>query len=49
MDFIVKLPTEKSGYNNVLVFVDRFIKMAHFIAVTKMDTEKTANAFVTDI
>ena len=30
MDFIVKLP-QKEGYDSILVVVDRFTKMAHFI------------------
>lgn len=33
----------------VLIVVDRFTKMAHFITMTKMDTERTGNAFVKDI
>lgn len=49
LDFIVALPTEKSGYKNVLVVVDRFTEMAHFVAMTKMDTERTANGCVNDI
>lgn len=49
MHFVVKLPTEKFGYKNVLVVMDRFTKMAHFIAMTKLDTERTVNAFVKDI
>lgn len=49
MDFIVGLPTEKSGYKNVLVVVNRFTKMTHFITITRMDTERTATVLVEDI
>jgi hypothetical protein len=31
MDFIVELPTTPSGYDSILVIVDRFLKVAHFI------------------
>lgn len=49
MDFIVDLPKKKSGYKNGLVVVDIFTKMVLFIAMTKMDTERTSNIFVKDI
>ncbi|GAA5895480.1 hypothetical protein JCM6882_006265 [Rhodosporidiobolus microsporus] len=31
MDFIVKLPTTRSGFDSIFVCTDRFTKMAHFI------------------
>ncbi|KAH0603046.1 uncharacterized protein H6S33_008050 [Morchella sextelata] len=49
MDFVVEMPKEKSGFRNVLVVVDRFTKMAHFIPMTGINAEQTANAFVKDI
>ena len=33
-DFITKLPLAQ-GYNSILVVVDKFTKMAHFISTTK--------------
>ena len=33
-DFIIKLPLAQ-GYNLILVVVNRFIKMAHFVPTTK--------------
>jgi transposase InsO family protein len=49
MDFVVELPKEKSGFRNVLVVVDRFTKMAHFIPMTGINAEQTTNAFVKEI
>jgi hypothetical protein len=31
MDFIVKLPTTKAGFDSIFVIVDRLTKMAYFI------------------
>ena len=36
-DFITKLPLVQ-GYNSILVVVDRFTKMAHFVPTTKKTT-----------
>jgi len=44
-DFIMKLPLVQ-GYDSILVVVDRFIKMAHFIPTTeKTSTEGLAQLF----
>jgi hypothetical protein len=46
VDFIVVLPKSK-GHTQIMVVVDRFLKMAHFIALTKTATAKdAAQAFV---
>ena len=34
VDFITKLPISR-GYNSILVVCDRFLKMLHFIVMTK--------------
>jgi len=44
-DFIMKLPLAQ-GYNSILVVVDRFTKMAHFIPTTeKTSAEGLAQLF----
>ncbi|KAH8144362.1 uncharacterized protein LAJ45_11668 [Morchella importuna] len=43
------MPQEKSGFPNVLVVVDRFAKMGHFIPMTGINAEQTPNTFVKDI
>jgi len=49
MDFIVGLP-ESKGYNAILVIVDRFSKMAHFIPTTnEVNASETADLFLNNI
>ena len=51
MDFIVKLPPTPQGLDSILVFVDRFTKMAHFIAYTEegFDAPELAEVFLRNI
>jgi len=44
-DFISDLP-ESSGYTMILVVVNRFTKMAHFIPVSKKDSPLVAKAYL---
>jgi len=37
VDFITKLPLAQ-GYNSILVVVDKFTKIAHFVPITKKTT-----------
>ncbi len=47
MDFITDLPHTKSGYNCILVFVDRLTKMVHLApTTTTVDAQKTAQHFM---
>lgn len=46
MDFIVKLPLS-NGFNAILVVVDRFSKMSHFVACKEsIDDETLADLFL---
>uniref|UniRef100_A0A8C5MX57 Gypsy retrotransposon integrase-like protein 1 n=1 Tax=Leptobrachium leishanense TaxID=445787 RepID=A0A8C5MX57_9ANUR len=49
MDFIVELPLS-AGYNTVMVVIDRFSKMAHFLPHTGIPTAaQTATLFIKEI
>jgi transposase InsO family protein len=47
-DFITDLP-ESSGCRNLLVVVDRFTKMAHFIPIQKREAASVARAYLNNV
>jgi len=47
-DFITDLP-ESLGYTKILVVVDRFTKMAHFIPLSKKDSPTVAKAYLENV
>ncbi|MCO5548854.1 hypothetical protein L7F22_002316 [Adiantum nelumboides] len=50
MDFIIKLPTTRGGYDSIFVVVDRLTKQAHFFPVKMTDSALTiARLFVKEI
>jgi predicted aspartyl protease len=50
MDFIVKLPVTKSGFDSITTYVDRFTKRIHLVACKETETaEDTAQRFFKEI
>ena len=49
LDFITDLPVSK-GFNVILIVVDRYTKMAHFLPCTKeISSEETAEIFMCEV
>ncbi|GKC33510.1 putative reverse transcriptase domain-containing protein [Tanacetum coccineum] len=50
MDFIIKLPRLRSGYDTIWVIVDRLTKLAHFLAIREdYSMEKLSRLYIDEI
>ena len=49
MDFIVRLPKTRTGYDAIVVFVDRLSKMVHFQAMKTTDTAQEVAKIMFDV
>ena len=50
MDFIIRLPITRGGYDSIYVVVDRLTKLAHFFPMRMTDTAlNVAKLFVKEI
>jgi hypothetical protein len=48
VDYITDLP-ESNGNKNIMVVVDRFTKMAHFIPIAKWESTVVARLFLANV